>query len=244
VHGDDRDLRQRVTAPDGDGAPARAFAAVFERVAQLRGGARALHTVGTTYDARLQVDPRSLVGAALGRPFERPAVVRMSRSIGLPPSWPDVLGVAVRTSTGPGTSLDVLLASVGRPGAGRVLPTRACGTLLPYRVDGRLLHLGLVPGPEGDRLALTERSPTGRRRVIGALVLRSPRPEDPVLAFDPLLHSLPRLRPVGLLSRVRELAYTGSRRGRGVDGATPTGGCRAPGTPDCGSSGPAGRRRL
>lgn len=215
----DQGLR-RAAAPGSDGPVARAFAAVFEQVARLRGGARALHTAGTSYDALLWIDPVSATGAALGGALQRPAVVRISRSLGLPPPWPDVLGVAVRAQAGPGTVLDVLLASVGRPGPDDALPTRPCGTLLPYRVDGRLLFLGLVPHGR-DRMVLTERTPTGPRRVAGTLTLRARRADDATLAFDPLLHALPRLRPVQLLGRVRELAYTGSRRGRTADGAVP-----------------------
>lgn len=218
AHDNDMTVRRAVVRRV-DGPVARLFAAVFERLARLRGGERALHPRGTTHDAVLRLDPRSAVGAALGGPAERPAVVRISRSIGLPPPWPEVLGVALRAPVGPGTVLDVLFAGISWPDADAVLPARPSGTLLPYRVDGRLLYLGLVPRGD-DRLVVTERTPLGPRRAAGLLTLRARR-TDTGLAFDPLLHALPRLRPVRLLGRVRELAYTGSRRGRHADTAVP-----------------------
>jgi len=218
----------------------RAVESLFAALARLRGG-RALHTDGTVFDAHLSVDPASAVGAALGGPATRPAVVRMSRSVSLPGRAPDLLGVALRVAAGPGL-LDMLLASVGRHDRDHVLLLPATGwwkrpysTLLPYRVDGRLLVLGLTPPPvpggpaPADAAATVARAPVvltvteqplgGRRHEVGRLVLTGPRTGPDAHTFDPIRNALPRLRPVRTLGLLRELAYTGSRRGRRADPA-------------------------
>jgi hypothetical protein len=211
----------------------------FAGVARWRSG-RALHTSGTVLDARLVLDPSSWTGSALGGPVERPAVVRMSKSISLPGGRADLLGVGLRVPAGDRGVFDVLLASVGRHELDHMvlLPSsgwwsRPYSTILPYRVSGRLLVLGLVPpGLPGtadpaevaatvDRcpvtLTVTEQPPGGRRRRIGRLTLQAVRRDAPAISFDPVLNRVPGLRPVRTLSRLRELAYTGSRRGRRAD---------------------------
>jgi hypothetical protein len=45
------------------------------------------------------------------------------------------------------------------------------------------------------------------------------RPDAAAVSFDPVLNHVPGLRPVRTLSRLRELAYTVSRRGRRADPA-------------------------
>lgn len=227
---------------------------VFDRVARWRRG-RALHTAGIVLDARLVLDPSSWTGAALGGPVERPAVVRLSKSVSLPGGRADLLGVGLRVATGDGSPdddssvnedggvLDVLLASVGRHDLDHMVLLPAAGwwsrpysTILPYRVNGRLLVLGLTPPPvaaDADpaavattvargplALAVTEQPPGGRRRRIGALTLEAVRPNAAAaFSFDPVLNHPPGLRPARTLSRLRELAYTGSRRGRRADPA-------------------------
>lgn len=221
---------------------------VFDRVARWRRG-RALHTAGIVLDARLVLDPSSWTGAALGGPVERPAVVRLSKSVSLPGGRADLLGVGLRVATGgagvdgDGGVLDVLLASVGRHDLDHMVLLPAAGwwsrpysTILPYRVNGRLLVLGLTPPPvatDADpaavattvahgslALAVTEQPPGGRRRRIGALTLDAVRPPAAAaFSFDPVLNHPPGLRPARTLSRLRELAYTGSRRGRRADPA-------------------------
>ena len=109
-----------------------------------------MHTRGTALDATLIIDPGSATGRALGGPRSRPAVVRASKSIGLPGRFPDLLGLALRISAGNDGLIDVLLASTGRRGLAHMalLPSgnwwgRPYSTLLPYVVDGRRLVLGL-----------------------------------------------------------------------------------------------------
>jgi len=63
-------------------------------------------------DAELTLDPDSMLGRALDVSGSCPALVRVSRSVGLPGRWPDLLGIAVRVSSRPRPSW--------RPGYSRV----------------------------------------------------------------------------------------------------------------------------
>ncbi|HEY0890937.1 MAG TPA: hypothetical protein VGE38_15135 [Nocardioides sp.] len=169
------------------------------RLARLR-SARALHPHGTVAAATWTVnDPTSALGRTLGT-GSRPAVVRLSRGLGLPRPLPDVHGVAVRMEAD-GHRVDLLFSG----GAGVV------STLLPYRAPGGLVLLGLRSEPGG--YAIGEYAGAGGWCAVGTLRLAEPvgDDEDP---FDPYLHHHPDLMPVRLLAGVREAAYRGSRRGR------------------------------
>jgi hypothetical protein len=223
----------------------RAVQTAFRSVARVRAG-RALHTSGVSFDARLTLDPGSLLGSAVGGPPSRPAVVRLSKAVGLPAGLPDLLGVAVRVEAGDGL-LDVLMTSTGRWGPGRfvLLPSgrwwaAPCSTLLPYRACGQLV----LPGADGGdgprevpadparaaesvrerpvRMAVTElplRDVLSRPRTVGELALESVRAPEQALDYDPVLNRLPDLHPVRPLTALRERAYTGSRRGRHAEPA-------------------------
>ena len=209
-------------------------------LARLRSG-RAVHTRGAVLGGTLTVDPGSATGQALGRPYRRPAAVRVSKSIGLPGRIPDLLGMAVRIPTADGV-FDVLFASVGRRGPARLL-LRPSGrwwaqpfsTVLAYAVDGRRLLLSLQAepgvGPPGAdptavaaavrhqpvRFVLSETPFRGPQRPIGQLALEHVRETGPPVSFDPIRNALPRLHPTRPLRALREWAYTGSRRGRGAE---------------------------
>jgi hypothetical protein len=212
----------------------------FATLARRRSG-RAVHTRGTVLDATLTVEPGSATGRALGHPQRRSAVVRASKSSGLPGRIPDLLGMAVRIPTADGV-FDVLFASVGRRGPARLVlrPTgtwwgQPFSTVLPYVVDGQRLLLGLQAdpgaGPPGADLAavaaavhngpvqfvLSEIPVRGPHRPIGRVVLEHVRDTGPAVSFDPIRNALPRLHPTRPLRSLREWAYTGSRRGRGAD---------------------------
>jgi hypothetical protein len=231
------------------GGTRRVVEFAFATLARLRAG-RAVHTRGAVLGGMLTVDPGSAAGQALGHPHRRPAVVRVSKSIGLPGRIPDLLGMAVRIPTTDGV-FDVLFASVGRRGLAHLV-LRPSGswwdqpfsTVLPYRVDGQRLLLGLQAGPGvgpsgADPAAVTAAVRNGpvhfvlsevpvRRshRPIGRLVLEHIEETGPAVSFDPIRNALPRLHPTRPLRALREWAYTGSRRGRG---AGPTSLCRRPG---------------
>ena len=231
------------------GRTQRAVEFMFGVLARWRSG-RAVHTRGTAVDATLTIDPGSATGRALAGSRSRPAVVRASKSIGLPGRIPDLLGMALRISAGDDRLFDVLLASTGRRGIARMalLPSgnwwgRPYSTVLPYVVDGRRLVLGLeadagiVPAGAdlGDVATAVRNGPVaftvsempvlGAPRPIGRLVLESVRDDGPPITFDPILNALPRLHPVRPLSALREWAYAGSRAGRSAEPASL---CRRP----------------
>jgi hypothetical protein len=217
----------------------------FRGVARWRHG-RAVHTQGVELDAELTLDPDSLLGRALEASRSRPALVRVSRSVGLPGRWPDLLGIAVRVPSGRGEEvLDVLFASVaGRGWAHPLLvPVRSWwgrpwSTVLPYSGGGHLVWLGLETPAGPDRegggvavvaaavgcgpvaVAVTEMVAGAARRRVGTLRWDAVRQHGAPVSFDPVLNTVAGLRPVRALSGLREWAYTGSRRGRG---ATATG---------------------
>ncbi len=240
-------------------APIRAVAAAFEVLARLR-GARAVHSRGALFAARVELGPPSGTAssptvAALGGPAVHTALVRVSKNAGTPGSFPDMLGVAVRLTDLPDGPVDVLFATVGRHRATGALlaPTtgwcaRPYSTLLPYRADGVRVTLGLRPD-EPDRargtdpqtmrdavrrgpvaFTLVEKQARTRWAPIGRLLLDLPMPDvavddgpggaDPV-TYEPVVNAHPRLQPVRAFAAVRSAAYTGSRRGRGVDAAFP-----------------------
>jgi hypothetical protein len=69
-------------------------------------------------------------------------------------------------------------------------------------------------------LAVTEMVAGAARRRVGTLRWDAVRQRGAPVSFDPVLNRVAGLRPVRLLSGLREWAYSGSRRGRG---ATATG---------------------
>jgi hypothetical protein len=125
---------------------------------------------------------------------------------------------------------------------------RPYSTLLPYRADGVRVTLGLRPDeparargadPQAVRDAVRDRPLTftlveKRARTpwapIGRLLLDVPMPDgfvddgaggaEPV-TFEPVVNAHPRLQPVRAFAAFRSAAYTGSRRGRGVEDAFP-----------------------
>ena len=99
-----------------------AIAALLAGIAASRGG-KAVHPHGVVHEARLLLDgPR---GAPLGSelfdtPAEHMAIMRFSRSLGLPRPVPDLLGVSLRVSDAYGSDRhqDVLMVSSIEPTRG------------------------------------------------------------------------------------------------------------------------------
>lgn len=215
--------------------------AAFEGLARLR-SAHAVHALGTALDGTLALtDPHGATVRSLGGPGERPAAVRLSKSVGTPAGLPDLLGIALRVPLEGDAVFDALFAGVGRHDLTRLLLAPSAGwcrrrytTILPYRVEGRLLLLGLAPedpgradsaSPEAVReeveraplaFAVTEEPLVGPLRVVGRLVLDRVR-TGPAISFDPVLNTHPAVHPARPLTALREWAYTGSRRGRRAD---------------------------
>ena len=210
---------------------------LFSALARLR-SARPFHPVGRSFTATLT----PIVGQ--GPDFlgvdARPALVRFSNAAGLPPRFPDVLGLAVRIpdGAGPGRPQDLLLSSSSDPPVLRHLlcPARGFSTpryssLLLYRHGGALELIGARyrhPSPRHplrladlDRAAAEEAltftldrcTPTGAWRPFALLQAhtRLSPTDSRRLRFHPW-NTAVQLRPVGVINHLRAPAYEASQR--------------------------------
>lgn len=193
------------------------IATVFDALARVR-RAPAFHPRGVVLTGRLDVDvPDSAVAAALGA-GARPVLVRLSKGVGTPGALPDLFGFALKARADDGAVVDLLFTTA--TATGRVLApargwaTRTYSTLQSYRTPSGPVRLLVEPVPRAatPEFRLVEARRRGLRRVVGTIVLTE-RHDEPV-AFDPVVHSHPALRPSPLLGGIRARAYRGSRRGR------------------------------
>ena len=219
---------------------------VLGAVAAARRG-KAVHPEGAVHSARLVVPAHTgTLGRTqlFGASGTRAAVVRFSRSLGLPRPLPDLLGMSIRVvdAYGAGRHQDFLMvSSIDAPLLNRVfvpagdVQQRPYSSSLPYRVGAARLVVGALPRPgaprpeggnELDRLAaaaatgaltfdLAVATPRGRFRPVAELHV-GPRlaPEADALRFNPW-NSGGGLEPAGLLNRLRDYAYPLSQRAWG-----------------------------
>lgn len=158
-------------------------------------------------------------------PGETPALVRLSRGIGLPAALPDVPGLAIRVDLD-GHVADLLLAGTGTSRLGRLLlhPRRdlrsgPLTSLLPYRSAAGPLWFAAVPDGERD---FELRWSTGAGWTPFALLhVGAERPDDKRISFDPVLNTLPGLTNYGWVRRLREPAYRGARAQSGRSATLP-----------------------
>ena len=200
---------------------------------------KAVHPHGAVHAARLVVpggDPAPPGAQLLSTPGEHAAIVRFSRSLGLPRPLPDLLGLSIRVpdAYGPRRHQDFLLVtSADVPVLNRgFLPARDVWqrpytSSLPYRAGDRKFIVGALPHvplqrPSGetelDRLGTAAASGGVRFRlaVADALGRFEPVAElhvrerlDPALdamRFDPW-NCGGGLEPAGFLNRLRDYAY-------------------------------------
>ena len=220
-------------------------------MAALRRG-KAVHPHGAVYEAQLVVPH---LDGPLGRtelfgtPASRRALVRFSRSLGLPRPLPDLLGMSVRVpdAYGSGRHQDFLMvSSVDAPVLHHIfvpssdVQERLYSSSLPYLAGDRTLLVGALPRadsprPEGDheleRLAaaaatgalvfdLAVAEVWGRFRSVAELRVGDPLPpEADALLFNPW-NSGGGLKPAGFLNRLRDIAYPLSQRAWGRTGRT------------------------
>jgi hypothetical protein len=207
------------------------FASAFGVVKTYR-PRRPIHPQGVLLTGTLE---RTGGGAPAGLDFldaigATPVTARLSRSLGVPLSWPDIIGLAVRLHTDDGDG-DLLLASTGWRVPDRFALTwhRTAGparltSLMPYRGRKGPVLLGAKttgpdPGAPGRfppdaswELDLFWASPLGPWRRFGSLRLA---PElsaeggvhDTALRFDPLLNVLPGAGTYEWTRRLREHSY-------------------------------------
>lgn len=208
--------------------------AVFRSLSRLRYG-RGFHPDGVAFEATwVPSDDDRLPRTSPLRARAEHAVVRLSRGAGLPRGLPDVLGVAVKIPDlyGPGRDQDLLLASVGRGPARRVLfaarrfTAAPFSTILPYRTPvGRSPVLGEIGGPDDTSLGML-RTVSGDPGLAIRLWLlpdvplatvrlgaRLPDAVAETVCYDPF-HTGDDLSPTGLLNRLRRPAYQASQAGR------------------------------
>ncbi|WP_251042747.1 SRPBCC family protein [Arthrobacter sp. ISL-69] len=211
-------------------AAGRAFAAMF-RALKLARPDRPIHPDGVGLDGvltRTGDGGRSSGIDWLDARGVDPIEARFSRSVGLPQTLPDILGLALRITPSDGGTADVLFASTGWKVPGRFLlmptldaATAALTTLMPYR--GRkgpvLLGLRTVSLPSGSLasgewvLGLYWARPAGPWRQCGELRLRAaPIPSDTRLRFNPLENQLPGARTYAWTRRLRERSYRAAQR--------------------------------
>lgn len=160
-----------------------------------------------------------------------PVLARASRSAGVPPSLPDIVGLAVRFEGDAGPA-DLELASTGSGWPSRFWllvhgsPSRAhLSTLLPYRSPSGPVLIAARTRSPGDlpvspteladrleaepwRLRLYVARPRGPWHPFADLELtRAPGPIDPLLRFDAGRHELPGTRQYEWVRRLRQPSY-------------------------------------
>jgi hypothetical protein len=207
-------------------------------LAAARGG-KAVHPSGVVYRARLVVDgsPQAPRGSQLlATPGRHIALMRFSRSLGLPRPIPDLLGVSLRVidAYGPGRHQDfMLVSSVDRAVLHHIFvpaadtQQRPYSSSLPYQAGDETFLVGVVPnaqsprpsgGDEFDRLqraaatgrltfGLAVASVGGRFRRVATLHVQERLPQSvDALRFSPF-HCGGGLVPVGVVNRLRDYAY-------------------------------------
>lgn len=226
-----------------------ALGGLLGAAAGLRRG-KAVHPMGAVHRAELVTwgDPGPASGAELlEQAGSRSALVRFSRSLGLPRPLPDLLGMSVRVldAYGPGWHQDLLMVtSIDAPVLHRLfLPAsdvqhRPYSSSLPYRAGAERFVVGALPlpgspRPDGcdelerlDRAAATGRlafhlaaAPRwGRFHPLAELRIGT-RLADAAdaLRFNPW-NTGGGLEPVGILNRLRDYAYPISQRAWGATG--------------------------
>lgn len=216
---------------------------VLAGLAAIRGG-KAVHPHGAVYEAELVVPSHTgALGATelFGNPGRRAALVRFSRSLGLPRPLPDLLGMSLRVLDAYGADRHqdfLMVTSVDAPVAHHLfvpasdVQQRVYSSSLPYRAGDATFLVGAVPrrespryhgGTELERLAaeaatgelafdLAVAEVWGRFRPAAELRVGDPLPpEADSLRFNPW-NSGGGLEPAGVLNRLRDYAYPLSQR--------------------------------
>lgn len=223
------DMDELVPTVAGEG-----LGAVIAGIRRLR-HPRPVHPRGLVLTGELEWMPqRSPAGVDWidGPHGEQPVLARLSRSIGLPPSLPDVLGLALRI--GPAEAFgDLLLASTGLGVPSRFALTphftpagARFGSIMPYRGDlgpvfiaTRTLTAPALPASPAEQakaldgdvwvLQLMHASPASRWHPFATLTLSRDGESgiDTDVRFDPVLHPLPGTTISTWARRVREPGY-------------------------------------
>ncbi|MGY1771355.1 phosphodiesterase [Blastococcus sp. SYSU D00813] len=223
------------TVPDLAG---RAVAAPLGALARRRRG-KPMHPRGVVVTGVLERTGGPGTGVAwLDRPARDEVVVRLSRGIGFPAPWPDLLGLAVRVPDA-GGPVDLLLSSTGRGALTRLVPAfrsdagRSFCSIMGYRSPAGTLRFaaeaadGVGPVPSDPepllaalrdrplRYALAVARGLGTWQPFATLTLGHPVEEpDPDLRFDAVRHPPPQLTADGPMARFRAPAYARAQQER------------------------------
>lgn len=220
------------------GAAGQVLGAAFKALKVLRPD-RPIHPTGVALTGTIEKPPGSVGSGILwiDSPGTAAVSARLSRSLGMPSGWPDILGLALRISTEAGPA-DVLLASTPMSWPGRLLLTAhrhasncRLTSLMPYKGSRGPVLLaarpevtgkGLPATPEAFRQALATDTwalglyharPTGPWTRFGTLLLTlDPAGADTTTRFDPLVRPLPGAGTYGWAGKLREPSYKAARR--------------------------------
>lgn len=214
------------------------FAAAFKALKVLRPD-RPIHPAGVALTGTIEKPPGNAGSGIRWIDAAGTAAVsaRLSRSLGTPPGWPDILGLALRVTTETGPA-DVLLASTGMSWPGRLMLTvhrhassSRLTSLMPYKGFRGPVLLAARPEAGGKTLpaapaafrqalaggtwslGLYYARPAGRWIRFGTLLLAlDPEYADLGTRFDPLRNTLPGAGTYGWAARLREPSYEAARR--------------------------------
>jgi hypothetical protein len=220
------------------GAAGHAFAAAFKALKVVRPD-RPIHPKGVALTGAIERRPGSVESGILwiDSPGTGAVSARLSRSLGMPPGWPDILGLALRITTETGPA-DVLLASTAMSWPGRFLLTAhryasnsQLTSLMPYEGSRGPVLLAVVPEvtgkglpatPEAFRQALATTTwtlglyharPTGKWIRFGTLHLAlDPGTPDLTTRFDPLRRPLPGAGTYKWAAKLRAPSYEAARQ--------------------------------
>jgi hypothetical protein len=214
---DRRDAGSRLAAAAG-ALPGAAIGAALGALAAVRRN-KPVHPAGRVGTAELEVTtPRPEFGVPLlATRGTHACTARFSRTVGLPPSWPDIEGLAVRFED---PAADVLFASTGTGRIGRfVIEARSADshgpqtTFLPVSTRSGSLLLRMTPLDQADppvRWELSAAHAGSDWRPAG--VLRVTWGDDQPLRFDPVENVLPGTAQYPIVQVLREPAYAIARR--------------------------------
>lgn len=223
---------------NASGAAGLVFAAGFKALKLLRPD-RPIHPAGVALAGTIEKRPGGTGSGILwvDSPGSSPVTARLSRSVGTPPGWPDIIGLALRVTTDLGPA-DVLLASTPMFWPGRLLLTAHRNassstptSLMPYKGANGPVLLAARPESAGRRLpaapdafrqalgtgnwtlGLYHARPIGPWTRFGTLTLAlDPDHTDTPARFDPLAHTLPGAGTYQWARLVRQPSYAAARR--------------------------------
>lgn len=208
-------------------AAATAAGLAMGALAAARRG-KAVHPHGIVFSARVRFPgsrPAPVAATLLSTAGEYDAIVRFSRSLGVPRPLPDLLGLSLRVlhAHGDGLHQDFLLVtSVDRPVLRHVfvpargIADRPYSSSLPYRAGDDEFIIGVLPVSDRHfRLAVAPLAARGGFEPVGDIELGD-RLDDvaDALRFNPF-NTGGGLEPAGLLNDLRRRAYPMSQQAWG-----------------------------